>query len=845
MKKKLLSALAALTLCSGSVFAYDLAWVGEDKAESNFYFYNSGSNLWIGDKNDVPTTFIDVKSAILFTIKDKSFYYGDTNHYVRNNSGTSSFSAPYKVFLVTTTPSHTWDGDKNGWILSDKSSIETDDTRFMVAGGDGVQLQFPKKSSRGETYNKWLLISPKQMENHNPLQTLKTNQEAITLADYESINDNEREDDEYDVLKLALDADFDVCTANVSDINNAITALATAKSSADAALAELQKGPALEALAGNVEAAKALKSSAMNAGVLSALNTAISTAEGMTMSNSGVEIAGAASGLADAVADAEASVAAYSTFNTLVGTIAGQVAYFDAAGRAAYDNSAALASYNDGSMTDGVAETAALYAALRTAAKAQTTNGADMTLAINNPSFELGISGWNINDAGVLKTVIPADEVNGNAEAVTGANGVKTIAFSNNSQADMGFNQTVENLHAGVYTLTVGVAGNTNTGDPHKLKFVFDDQSVVFTPSSNNSLTDISLTIVLASDKDVNIQLGYNEVKSGSGFWFKADNFRLTQALNADTYNSLVDVNENNVYLVNGGNAIARGANYGTRAVMDNNGLALNIVTAGDKKATATFSDTSKKMFVTADGYVYTDYNNNGSTDFYMMAVSGGYKILLANEPAKALGITIDGDNSVIMPVDVASATVWTLESDKANLTVKEGKYGTFVAPYDVELPAGVNAYTISAIEGNNVVLSDAVTGTLTANTPVLVDGGTAGTTYYYGDAADGVADGAYLHGFLTAGTVPVDSYVLQDKGEGQKFYKVADTFNGTKNRCYLTVPASSVKVMNLVFGGQTTAVESVDAAISSDKQIYDLSGRRVNKAQKGLYIVNGKKVLY
>lgn len=840
MMKKLLL-LAAVFMLYGNALAYDLPWVGEDKANSNFYFYNSGSNLWIGVNNSgVPFTYADKSNAILLTTttdKNGRIYYGDTNHYLKNNNGTTSFASGSQ--------DHTWEGSKDGYSIKDnKYAWENDDTRFMVAGGDGVQLQFPKKGSRGDTYTKWLLISPKQMENHDPLQTLKTNQEAITLADYESINDNERENDEYDKLKLALDADFDVCAANVSDINNAITALATAKSSADAALAELQKGPALEALAGNVEAAKALKSSAMNAGVLSALNTAISTAEGMTMSNSGAEIAGAASGLADAVADAEASVAVYSTFNTLVGTIAGQVAYFDAAGRAAYDNSAALASYNDGSMTDGVAETAALYAALRTAAKAQTTNGADMTLAINNPSFELGISGWNINDAGVLKTVIPADEVNGNAQAVTGANGVKTIAFSNNSQADMGFNQTVENLHAGVYTLTVGVAGNTDKGDPHKLRFVFDDQSVVFTPSSNSSLTDVSLTIVLASDKDVNIQLGYNEVKSGGGFWFKADNFRLTQALNADTYNSLVDVNENNVYLVNGGNAIARGANYGTRAVMDNNGLALNIVTAGDKKATATFSDTSKKMFVTTDGYVYTDYNNNGSTDFYMMAVSGGYKILLANEPAKALGITIDGDNSVIMPVDVASATVWTLESDKANLTVKEGKYGTFVAPYDVELPAGVNAYTISAIEGNNVVLSDAITGTLTANTPVLVDG-TAGTTYYYGLAADGVADGTYLHGFLTAGTVPVDSYVLQDKGEGQKFYKVADTFNGTKNRCYLTVPASSVKVMNLVFGGQATAVESVDAAISTDKQIYDLSGRRVNKAQKGLYIVNGKKVLY
>lgn len=835
MKKKLLSALAALTLCSGSVFAYDLPWVGEDKANSNFYFYNSGSNLWIGVNNSgVPFTYADKSNAILLTTttdKNGRIYYGDTNHYLKNNNGTTSFASGSQ--------DHTWEGSKEGYSIKDNVvSWETDNTRFMVAGGDGVQLQFPKKGSRGDTYNKWLLISPKQMENHNPLQTLKTNQEAITLADYESINDNEREDDEYDVLKAALDADFNVLTANVSEINAAITVLAEAKSSADAALAEQQKGPALTELGTNVEAAKGLKSSAMNASVLSALNAAISTAEGMTMSNLGAEIAGAKSDLANAVADAEASIAAYSAFNTLVNSVSGQVANFDAAGKAAYDNSAALASYNDGSMTDGVAETAALYAALRTAAKAQTTNGADMTLAINNPSFELGISGWNINDAGVLKTVIPADEVNGNAQAVTGANGVKTIAFSNNSQADMGFNQTIENLHAGVYTLTVSVAGNTNTGDPHKLKFVFDDQNFVFTPSSANALTDISLTIVLASDKDVNIQLGYNEVKSGSGFWFKADNFRLT-------YNSLADVNENNVYLVNGGNAIARGANYGTRAVMDNNGLALNIVTAGDKKATATFSDTSKKLFVTTDGYIYTDFNNNGSMDFYMMAVSGGYKILLANEPAKALGITIDGENSVIMPVDVASATTWTLESDKANLTVKEGKYGTFSAPFAVTIPSGVNAYTVDGVTNNEVQMTSVAGTEIPANTPVLVDGA-ACNTYFYGAASNEAIVGDKLVGILQDGqTVPNGSYVLQSPAEGeQKFFIVNNTFNGTKNRCYLASIAGA-KALTLVVDGEETAIGNVFGAEKQDGQIFDLSGRRVEKAGKGIYVVNGKKVLF
>ena len=42
-------------------------------------------------------------------------------------------------------------------------------------------------------------------------------------------------------------------------------------------------------------------------------------------------------------------------------------------------------------------------------------------------------------------------------------------------------------------------------------------------------------------------------------------------------------------------------------------------------------------------------------------------------------------------------------------------------------------------------------------------------------------------------------------------------------------------------FDGATTDINNISA--TTDKQeIYDLSGRRVMKANKGLYIINGKK---
>ena len=48
----------------------------------------------------------------------------------------------------------------------------------------------------------------------------------------------------------------------------------------------------------------------------------------------------------------------------------------------------------------------------------------------------------------------------------------------------------------------------------------------------------------------------------------------------------------------------------------------------------------------------------------------------------------------------------------------------------------------------------------------------------------------------------------------------------------------------NGTFSNEPTAIESIAAEKDANNVIYDLTGRRVEKARKGLYIINGKKVL-
>ena len=85
--------------------------------------------------------------------------------------------------------------------------------------------------------------------------------------------------------------------------------------------------------------------------------------------------------------------------------------------------------------------------------------------------------------------------------------------------------------------------------------------------------------------------------------------------------------------------------------------------------------------------------------------------------------------------------------------------------------------------------------------------------------------------------------YVLA-KPEGKEigFYQAEGTIPAFK--AYLEAQGNGVKGFTLIINGGETAIESVTSVAAPEGVIYDLSGRRVEKATKGIYIINGKKVL-
>ncbi len=83
------------------------------------------------------------------------------------------------------------------------------------------------------------------------------------------------------------------------------------------------------------------------------------------------------------------------------------------------------------------------------------------------------------------------------------------------------------------------------------------------------------------------------------------------------------------------------------------------------------------------------------------------------------------------------------------------------------------------------------------------------------------------------------EAYVLS---EGKFVPATAGTLPAGK--AYLPVPPSGARSLTIVFEGEATGISTMKSVESTNNEIYNLNGQRVVKAQKGLYIQNGKKMI-
>lgn len=204
-------------------------------------------------------------------------------------------------------------------------------------------------------------------------------------------------------------------------------------------------------------------------------------------------------------------------------------------------------------------------------------------------------------------------------------------------------------------------------------------------------------------------------------------------------------------------------------------------------------------------------------------------------------------DRDLSREADAASGACWTLESVTSLPVTFNGEFASFYSPVDLTIPdnANLKVYT-GTLDGAYLRLNE-VTGTLPANTGVILhlDGWSTPATIDFpilSTATPGISDlnGTTAAQSVSTGTKLVLGYVDDTWG----IYSYDNTvLNGFK--AYMDMPATPVKGFTFSFDDET-GISTVQGSglMVNGSEIFNLAGQRMSRVQKGVNIINGKKVL-
>src|SRR5574344_1013623 len=182
---------------------------------------------------------------------------------------------------------------------------------------------------------------------------------------------------------------------------------------------------------------------------------------------------------------------------------------------------------------------------------------------------------------------------------------------------------------------------------------------------------------------------------------------------------------------------------------------------------------------------------------------------------------------------------------------VTEAKVATLYLPYEVDIPEGITAYYCSGKATDYISMTKLEGGVIPANTPVYLTATDAATFNFIanGKSTPAVSNDDILKGLTADLTVITgNTYLTLGKASDDTygFYKYKGTTIAA-NTCYIEYSGgSAAKGFNISFDGSTTGINEAAAPANAGKRmIYDLRGRRVTSPVKGIYIINGKKVIF
>ena len=277
----------------------------------------------------------------------------------------------------------------------------------------------------------------------------------------------------------------------------------------------------------------------------------------------------------------------------------------------------------------------------------------------------------------------------------------------------------------------------------------------------------------------------------------------------------------------------------------------LSITATG--QGTATYNDTQvRNTTVTFDV-------KEGNSAAITISPDNGYAVSTATVNGEDATAAIV--NGVLTISNMSANTTVAITFARASATTAitlENDMQTYCPLDDVDFSnvEGLKAFTATGYDHGTLTVSRVLNAP--AGTGLLLQG-TAGVTYQVPYATQ---TGYYinlLHGLTqdtqvspTAGDQT--NFLLGKKNGVTTFYRVAQTGTVSAGKAYLQLPTNVVgdltgsRVMRIVADDETTGISEAlplnyNGEMTNDN-VYDLQGRRVTKPTRGLYIVNGKKVV-
>lgn len=237
------------------------------------------------------------------------------------------------------------------------------------------------------------------------------------------------------------------------------------------------------------------------------------------------------------------------------------------------------------------------------------------------------------------------------------------------------------------------------------------------------------------------------------------------------------------------------------------------------------------------DGLAEAGFRGNGSktnwitvSKGFVTGAAGNYVLTLAN-----------GGNTWITNVSIVKVASEEIEVTAAG-------YATYASDFALDFTGkDIKAYTAKVEEGK-IVLTPIEK--VAAGVPVVLyyEGGKTESIPLLTDDADDATDNQLVRG--TGGAVATTdgdytNYILNNV-DGIGFYKANNKMVAT-NRAYLPVLTSEIPTtarLTIVFEDATGIASLVNSEEVKSEKVYNLNGQRVTTPKRGLYIVNGKKII-